>query len=155
MAFQKAEEAIKGTRDAHERKARKQGGTTPAVSSRWMGADRAMASCPALAIPRSTRASANSVSWQGRHENSAFCSRIALRLLLTSKATTSASVGYQRMPCARPSSMVRTSSALPAWSSSSTTSSTTSRISLSRTTSRNGLRIVCAVCMSSSSDGMT
>ena len=56
MAFQKAEEAIKGTRDAHERKVRKQGGTTPAVSSRWMGADRAMASCPVLAAIAASQA---------------------------------------------------------------------------------------------------
>ena len=65
MAFQKAEEAIKGTRDAHERKVRKQGGTTPAVSSRWMGADRAMTSCLVLAaiaasqVGRVTRSSAS------------------------------------------------------------------------------------------------
>ena len=56
MAFQKAEEAIKGTRDAHERKVRKQGGTTPAVSSRWVGEDRAMSSCPVLAAIAASQA---------------------------------------------------------------------------------------------------
>ena len=56
MAFHKAEEATKGTRDAHERKVRKQGGTTPAVSSRWMEADRAMASCLVLAAIAASQA---------------------------------------------------------------------------------------------------